>query len=194
MQERKFTRREVVEKLLAGLAAGAAWPLVASAHPIHEHLRNAALLDRADDADRAGAWKPLFLNAKQNETLVELAEAMVPGSTKAQVNRFIDLLLSVDTVEHQKQFLESLGAVENEAEKCFGRGVRAISERERETLLTGISQIESQRPHFENLKEWVVGAYYSSEQGMRELAWDGKHAFAKFPGCEDADVAHQHGA
>jgi len=28
-----------------------------------------------------------------------LAERIVPGSTKAQVNRFIDLLLCVDTAE-----------------------------------------------------------------------------------------------
>jgi len=190
MRERKLTRREVVEKLFAGLAAGAAWPLVASAHPIYGHLKNAALLDRADGADRAAEWKPLFLNARQNDVLVALSETMVPGSAKARVNRFIDLLLSVDIAEHQKQFLESLTAIETEAKKRFGRGFPVLSGDEREALLTGISQSESERPHFENLKEWIAGAYYSSEDGMRELGWDGNRAFAKFPGCEHGEGAH----
>jgi len=34
------------------------------------------------------------------------------------------------------------------------------------------------------LKEWIVGAYYSSEQGMKELGWDGNFAFEKYPTCE----------
>jgi len=190
MHERKLTRREAVAKLFAGLATGGAWPLIASAHPLHEHLKNAALLDRADDADRANGWKPLFLDAKQNDALVALAETMVPGSTKARVNRFIDLLLSVDTREHQRQFLESLAAVEAAAKKRFGRGFPALSEDERDALLTGILQNEFQRPHFGNLKEWIAGAYYSSEEGMRELGWDGNRAFAKFPGCAHGEGAH----
>jgi hypothetical protein len=40
------------------------------------------------------------------------------------------------------------------------------------------------RDHFENLKGWIVGAYYSSEIGMRELGWTGNVFFAAFPGCE----------
>jgi len=183
----------VVERLFAGLATGAAWPLVGSAHPIHHHLQNAALLDRAEDADAAVAWKPLFLDAGQNESLIILAEAMVPGATKAQVNRFIDLLLSVDTVEHQKRFVMSLLRFGNEAKKQFGREFKALPESDRVALLTNMSQDESRRPDFENLKEWIVGAYYSSEEGMRELGWDGKHAFGRFPGCEHAEAPDHSG-
>ena len=188
MDELKLTRREMVERMLAGIAAGAAWPLVASAHPIHEHLRNAALLDQADAAHGIVDWKPLFLNVQQSDSLVALAETMVPGSAKARVNRFIDLLLSVDSGKHQQEFVASLAAIESEAEKRFERRFQALSTSDQESLLTKVSQDESQ--HFENLKEWVVGAYYSSEEGMRELGWDGKHAFAKFPGCEHAGEAH----
>lgn len=190
MDERKLTRRQIVERLLAGIAAGAAWPLIASAHPIHEHLRNAALLDRADTAHTATAWKPLFLNAKQDRTLVPLAEAIVPGSTQAHVSRFIDLLLSADTREHQRDFAAALCAVEEEAEKRWQRDFQALTASERESLLTNFLSDESKRSHFENLKGWIVGAYYSSEDGMRELGWDGNHAFAKFPGCEHAGAGH----
>jgi len=39
------------------------------------------------------------------------------------------------------------------------------------------------RDHFEHLKGWIVGAYYSSEIGMRELGWTGNVFYAGFPGC-----------
>src|SRR5258707_1029447 len=107
----KLTRREVVEKLLAGMAAGVSWPLIASSHPIHQHLKNDATLDRADAAQKAVDWKALFLNSQQNETLVALSESIVPGSANAQVNRFIDLLLSVDSTENQKKFAAALAAI-----------------------------------------------------------------------------------
>lgn len=142
------------------------------------------MLDRADATLAAAGWRPVFLNAEQNEVLTSLAETMVPGAAKAQVNRFIDLLLSVDTRDHQQQFLESLFAVVFESRQKFARPVRGLTDTERSALLTGIAADESQRSHFLNLKDWIVGAYYSSEDGMRELGWDGSHAFAKFPGCQ----------
>ena len=39
------------------------------------------------------------------------------------------------------------------------------------------------RGHFQNLKDWIAGAYYSSETGMRELGWDGNVVHAQLPGC-----------
>jgi hypothetical protein len=44
--------------------------------------------------------------------------------------------------------------------------------------------------HFENLKGWISGAYYSSEVGMRELGWTGDRVFASFPGCEHTEGHH----
>ncbi len=119
-----LTRREVVRRLLAGMGAGAAWPLVAASHPIHEILKNDALLEEAEKLG-AGDWKPVFLNSQQNESLIAIAEAIVPGSTKAQVNRFLDLLLSVDTDTHKKEFVAALAAFEAESQKRFGKGCGA---------------------------------------------------------------------
>lgn len=193
----RLTRREMVQRLLAGVGAGAAWPVVAASHPVYEHLGNDALLEEAEKLGAAD-WKPVFLNAEQDETLRALGESIVPGSTKAQVNRFIDLLLSVDTAERQKKFVESLAAFEAEAQKRFGRGFPALDAGQRNLLLmeasaqpagtgsAGSAGKESQGLHeyFENLKGWISGAYYSSEQGMRELGWTGDYVFENFPGCK----------
>lgn len=193
----RLTRREMVRRMLAGAGAGAAWPLVAASHPIYQHLTNEAIFE---EAERLGAadWRPVFLSAQQDEMLVALAERIVPGSRKAEVDKFIDLLLSVDTEKHRKSFVDSLAAFEGEAQKRFGKSFPALNAGQQNELLTdaavrpekkdssGDVQKENAglHEHFENLKGWISGAYYSSEAGMRELGWTGDYAFEKFPGCE----------
>jgi len=54
-------------------------------------------------------------------------------------------------------------------------------------VVTDFSGQDAHRSGFENLKEWIVGAYYSSEQGMRELGWNGNYAFENYPGCEHGE-------
>jgi len=189
--ERHVTRREMVQRLLAGAGAGMAWPMISAAHPIHEHLANGTGLDAADELASPN-WKPLFLTAEQNRELLPLSESIVPGSTSALVNRFIDLLLSVDTSANRAKFSSSLAALEAEAKRRFEQPFAALDPGQRETLLTGVSTNPSAdeksaselHAHFENLKEWISGAYYSSEIGMRELGWTGEFAFASYPQCE----------
>jgi hypothetical protein len=211
-----LNRREMVQRLLGGAGAGFAFPAVASSsHPIHKHLASPSTLDQADAKSGAADWAPEFLDPHQNETLTVLAERIVPGSTKAQVNRFIDLLLTVDTQENQKKFLASLGAFEAEAINRFAHPFNDLTEEQQNQILTvastekpgrpegssdwswfavpskGSSETETPRvtirDHFENIKGWVSGAYYSSEVGMRELGWTGDVYFDRFPGCEHPD-------
>jgi hypothetical protein len=198
-----LTRREMVRRLLVGLSAGATWPLVADSHPIREILRNDAVLDEVEKLEAAD-WKPVFLNAQQNDGLIALAESTVPGSTKAQVNRFVDLLLSVDTEVHKKEFATALAAFEAESQRRFGKRFPALDARQQEILLSDASRQAPKdspssdaekenhglREHFENLKGWISGAYYSSEMGMRELGWTEDRVFASFPGCEHPEGHH----
>jgi hypothetical protein len=183
----RLSRREIVQKLLSGVAVGAGLPLVASSHPIYRLLEDGETFDRLEEMRGAADWKPLFLSGKQDRTLVALSEVMIPGSTSANVNQFIDLLLSVDTAEHQQEFVASLAAVEDEAKKRLGRGFAVLAQSERETLLADFSKIGAHDEEFQNLKEWIAGAYYSSEQGMRELGWNGNYAFESYPGCEHGE-------
>jgi len=194
---RQLTRREMVRRMLAGAGAGAAWPLVAASHPIYEHLVNGELFEEAEKLGAAD-WKPVFLSAQQDEMLAALAEKIVPGSTKALVNRFIDLLLSVDTEKRKKSFTEALAAFEGESQKRFGKGFPSLDSGQQNELLSDAAARPEKKDssggvqkenaglyeHFENLKGWISGAYYSSEAGMRELGWTGDYAFEKFPGCE----------
>jgi len=200
----RLTRREMVQRLLVGVGAGAAWPLVAASHPIHELLRNDAILEEAEKLGAAD-WEPLFVNAQQNDSLIAIAESIVPGSMKAQVSRFIDLLLSVDTDEHNKDFVEALAAFEGEAQKRFAKNFPSLDESQKSQLLTDASATPAKEnsgiagageksarlhEHFENLKGWVSGSYYSSEMGMKELGWTADRVFASFPGCKHPEEHH----
>jgi Gluconate 2-dehydrogenase subunit 3 len=189
---RGISRREAARRLLAGVAAGATLPWAASAHPIWKHFADEHLMERAE-AIASGA-KLHFLNRSQFESLSSLAEAIVPGSSEANVAGFIDLLLSADQEKHQREFARSLAALEAESSRRYGKGLAAISAAERTELLTYVSGLAKDgnnetalREAFDHMKEWISGAYYSSEIGMRELGWTPDRVFAEFPGCSHGD-------
>ena len=184
---------------------------VAAAHPVYKHLADGTILASADTHVPTGTWKPLYLNTHQSETLELLAERIIPNSAKAQVTRFIDLLLSVDTPDTQQEFNDSLASFDHQASNRYAHEFKDLSESDQNQLLTfvstspkGASQPASsdddesvvrpslgrnptQRDHFENIKTWVRGAYYSSEFGMRELGWTGRVFHEKMPGCQHPD-------
>jgi len=199
-------RRAVLQTLAGGLGAAVALP-VAEAHPVHRHLADDGAVAQADAKAAAAAYAPEFLDGHQLETVRVIAERIVPRSTEARVAEFIDQLLTVDAQGNQQAFLTSLGAFELHARERFGRPWKTLAADQQNELLTEASTAESGRgaagpfdprgggpaaaggrrtirDHFENLKGWVSGAYYSSEIGMRELGWTGEMFFGTFPGCE----------
>ena len=197
-------RRAALRAIAGGVGAGVAIPGLAAEHPVHRHLASAASVGEAEAAaaraKTAAAWKPAFLDAHQAQTFVSLAEQIVPGSTKAGVTAFVDKLLSVDTQENQRRFLNALGALEGDAIARFSRPWKALTAPQQVELLTAVSTATTGqrdatgavahptlRDHFDNLKGWIVGAYYSSETGMRELGWTGNVFHPEFPNCPHPD-------
>jgi hypothetical protein len=204
----RLSRREMIRRLVSGLGTGVVLARTALAHPIYKHLADGELLAGAEAQVAEGKWTPKFLSPHQNGTLLVLSERMVPNSSQAQVNRFIDLLLSVDTAETRQEFSNSLAVLDRESIRRFGRAFKDISEAKQNELLTifsaetlrheetecgdaddapakkSVGLRPTLRDHFENLKTWITGAYYSSEMGMRELGWTGMVFFDDFPGCQ----------
>lgn len=197
--ETGINRREMVRRLMMAGGAGFALPGIAEGHPIARHLANHGAAEKVGSAAAKTDWSPAFLDLHQSETLDVLGERIVPGSSKAQVNRFIDLLLSVDTQETQKKFIASLSAFEAESLKRFSHPYKSLTVSQQNEILTfastavesGATESEqhsvSLRGHFENIKSWVSGAYYSSEIGMKELGWTDQVFFTSFPGCPDSE-------
>jgi hypothetical protein len=205
-------RRQWLQGLVGGAGAGLAIPGLAQTHPVHAHLADSAKVAGADAKAVAAGWKPEFLDAYQFETLSSLAERILPGAVKLKADRFIDQLLAVDSPENQQAFLSALGGLDGEARARFGKPWKALGEPQQVELLTAastaappnegggrdlrprnapsspsIAASQSLRGHFEHLKGWVVGSYYSTEAGMRELGWTGNQFYTSFPGCEHPD-------
>lgn len=199
-------RRQVLQGLLAG--AGAAIPGATRAHPLSPASASPAAVQAAATKAKAADWKPQFLDAHQLATLQALCERIVPGSVAARSDRFIDALLAVDTRENKQRFLSAMGAMEGEARRRFAKPFKSLPEAQQNEVLaaaaTGKPGIEdwvwtpgtimrqpepgppktTPRDHFDNLKRWIAGAYYSSEAGVKELGSTGQQFFASFPDCD----------
>jgi gluconate 2-dehydrogenase subunit 3-like protein len=185
------SRRVALQALFGGVGGGLA-SSGAAAHPIREHLLNPGAIEQAQQRATAGS-APVFLDAHQAKTLEALADAIVPGSTAANVAPFLDQLLAVESADNQRAFLGSLGAFDMAAIRDHGKAWLALSAAEQDALLRVASTAESSsalRGHFENIKDWIAGAYYSSERGMRELGWTGNTFHPELPGCTHPD-GHQ---
>ncbi len=185
----RISRRELAKILLAA-APALAFPAVSSAHPVWRHLTDSDFLDSAEPKLASPNWKPIFLSPAQEASFRVLAELTLPGSGKALVSRFVDLLLSVEDKVAQQKFLGSLSAIDGESSTKFGESLARLAPQQQESLLVSISTAPRSgdassvlRGHFEDLKEWIAGAYYSSEIGMRELGWTPDRVFSTFPGC-----------
>jgi hypothetical protein len=183
-----LSRRVALQTLLGSVGAGLALSGTAAAqHPIHQHFSSAATLEQAQLRAAVAAYAPEFLDAHQLKTLETLAEAIVPGSTPARVAPFLDQLIAVESPTNQRDFASALGAFDMAAMTKHGKAWAATSSAEQDALLreasTGDTNTSPIRAHFENLKAWIAGAYYSSEVGMRELGWDGNVFHQELPAC-----------
>ncbi|MGH9469886.1 MAG: gluconate 2-dehydrogenase subunit 3 family protein [Terriglobia bacterium] len=200
----------MVHRLIGGAASGLAIPALASAYPTSAHPNAPGKSEAVERNAGAAGWTPLFLDPHQSRTLSLLAERIIPGSGKARVTEFIDLLLSVDTRQNQEKFIGSLSAMDAASLERFGAPFSDLTEARQNELLVIASTSSSEKPpesevtppvvsafqaqpparllheHFENLKGWISKAYYSSEPGMKELGWNGTYFFPSFPGCEHA--------
>jgi len=88
------------------------------------------------------------------------------------------------------RYLESvlaLGAFDMAAIQAHGKAWIAIAPADQDAILRTASTADAttaaMRVHFEILKGWIAGAYYSSEPGMRELGWTGNMLHRELPGC-----------
>jgi hypothetical protein len=213
-----MSRRQMVQRLLSSAGGSAAFASLAHANLAQQGSEPPNVTPAGSEAANSTApveWSPQFLDAHQNETVIALAERIVPGSTGAQVNRTIDLLLSVETQQNQRKFFESLSAFDAQAIERHRQPFVSLTAEQQNSILTVASTANSGqakgdsadsepgasdssgslgkespmtlRDHFENIKDWVVKSYYSSEVGLKDLGWTGRVMWDSFEGCQHPD-------
>jgi hypothetical protein len=203
-----INRRELIRAALFASAASALGPQFSFAQAIASGLTPAA---RGEDGSKVLTdpnWKAVFLNDHQNETLIALGDVIIPstdtpGATAALVNRYLDLLLSVQPVEFQTQFLDALAFIDSEGQKQFAKNFRELASGDQVWLLTawaypsdgdrwveGEGKADPGQQHFERLKALIAAAFYGSEIGLKELGWDGEFTHGPYEGCEHQPDTH----
>lgn len=162
--------------------------------------------DPLKDLERAD-WTPLFLDDHQNQTLIALSDLIIPatgtpGAKDALVNRFLDLLMSIEIPETQRAFVSALAYFDGACMERYKSAFLYLSHDRQMDFLSLIAYPHSHQTwdepveafpghtHFQKLKSWIVGAYYSSPVGLKELGWDGTFPHGVFSGCEHSGAAH----
>ena len=207
-----ISRRGLIRAAVYASVASALGPAFSFAQAVHSDITAAA---RGEDGAEFLAnpnWKPVFLNEQQNAMLIALSEVVIPttdspGAKEALVNRYLDLLLSVQPAEFQEHFVNALTFIDTESEKQFGKNFVALSLDDQIWLLTpwaytrGASHWtqrgetreappDAGQEHFDRLKGLIAIAYYGSEIGQKELGWDGSAMIGPYRGCEHPATDH----
>ena len=207
-----INRRDLIRAALFASAASVLGPAFSFAQAVSSDLTPAA---RGEDGSKFLTnpnWKAAFLNDQQNESLIALSDVIIPatdtpGAKGALVNRYLDLLLSVQPPEFQREFVDALAFIDSESQKQFGKDFRTLAVDDQIWLLTpwayprqpshwterndnGTEAPESTYRHFERLKVLIAAAYYGSEIGLKELGWDGEIAHGPYEGCEHSTTTH----
>jgi len=127
------------------------------------------------------AWKPVLFDAHQNDTVIALTDLIVPatdtpGAKAAQVNRFLDLLLSESPIDQQSRFLQGLAWLDAYARRSHGVPFVQCTAPQQTALLQSLDS-EGDGPgarFFQDLKRRTVSGYYSSKIGVDELNKGGR--------------------
>lgn len=178
-------RRAVLRGLATGFAGAVAAPHASS---LAEASTPGALQQAPTDAS-----SPRLLNAQDHETLVSLAELLVPGSVAAGVPVLLDRVAAVDPLEDQRALLAALRAFEGEARAAHNsRWVELGPDAQRSILESAAS---GSRPEMNTalvyLRDAVARTYFATEPGMRQLGWTPRSAWRELPSCEHTGDDHQ---
>lgn len=156
--------------------------------------------DASKELERAD-WKPAFMDEHQNNTLIAFSELIIPatdtpGAKDALVNRFLDLLMTVETQETQRAFLAALAYIDGACRERYRSAFVYLTREQQLDFLNLIAYPHSQSTwgeevedfpgyaHFQKLKTWITGTYYSSPVGLKEIGWSGEFPHGVFAGCE----------
>ena len=210
MKRRELLRRGMFAGAVAALspALGSAQNPSQAAPPASEVTPAGNGVDASKDLSSPN-WKPLFLDAHQNETLILLSDLIIPatdtpGAKEALVNRYIDLVLAAEPPQAQRAFLNSLAYLDGESIRRFKTAFRYMSREDQDDLLHGIAYPHSGsgwtgeaagadvgHSHFQQLKQRIGMAYYNSEIGSHDLGWDGNYTHGVFQGCDHSEGTHK---
>lgn len=187
-------RRDALKKMALG--AGAAWFPILGQAVTPAMARAAEAHPGMATAESAAAWKPLFFDEHQNSTVEALTDLIIPatdtpGAKAAMVNRYIDLLMSDEEPDKQKNFYQGLAWLDARCIATHGAPFAKLTTEQQTTLLEQLADPNNSKPKdkpgvrfFQEIKGLTIFGYYTSRIGMeQELHYGGDEFHTKFPGA-----------
>jgi len=187
------SRRDVLRTLAMGAVGGSVLqviPLEAAEH-VHQMIRT----EKSQAA--AGKYVPKFFNAHQYATIAALCDAIIPpdghsgGAVQAGAPEFIDLLTS-ENKGYQVTLGGGLAWLDNFCANRFHSAFADCDIAQKKEVLDLIAyrknivedaSLGNGVDFFAFLRRLTTDAFYSSEQGIKDLQYVGNTFVPVFPGC-----------
>ena len=207
-----LSRRELIRAALFASVAPILGSTFSVAQAISSGLTAAARGEDGSTVLSDPNWEPAFLNEHQNATLIALSDVIIPatetpGAKEALVNRYLDLLLSVQPAEFQQRITGALAFIDSESQTEFKSDFLTLTPDDKVWLLnqwayvrekSGWTERDDKHPEpedmgqqsFKLLKTLIATGYYNSEIGQKELGWDGEITHGPYLGCEHPAATH----
>jgi hypothetical protein len=144
-----------------------------------------------------GAFWPLTLDAPQRRTLAAVCDLMIPaddkspGASQVGVPDFVDEWISAPYPAQQANrivVLDGLQWIESESQRRFARGFHDLSAAQQSQIADDICSEEKAKTEFRAaaksftlLRSLIVGGFYTTPAGMKDLGYIGNVALAEFP-------------
>ncbi|HEY3743361.1 MAG TPA: gluconate 2-dehydrogenase subunit 3 family protein [Bryobacteraceae bacterium] len=129
-------------------------------------------------------WKPQVLNAHQNETIIVISDLIIPetdtpGAKAANVNRYIDLFLSVTPADQTENLIGGLGWLDRYTNQQHGHAFTSCSKDQQIAILEALAAnqqpgLETGHAFFDTIKGITTRFYYNTAIGFRELNKGGR--------------------
>ena len=143
----------------------------------------------------AASYEPQFFSAPDMGVLDRLTELIIPeddhspGAHAAEVNVYIDVVVSDANDETKQRWRKGLAALAEETKRRFNKEPAGCDTGELDHVVAAMAANE-QNPStalnqfFLLLKRATIDGYYTSKIGIHEdLQYQGNTALSEFPGC-----------
>ncbi|HSE35661.1 MAG TPA: gluconate 2-dehydrogenase subunit 3 family protein [Blastocatellia bacterium] len=189
----QLTRREAIKTIGVGVGVIASLPVLvngAAAQELASHDHSSA-----QAAAPARSRSLRFFTEEENRTVIEMSERIIPaddhspGAKAAQVNEYIDLVVSESPDSTKQTWREGLAAINKRSSQRFGKPFADASMEQQIELLNEISKNERspqtvEERFFRTIKYSTVDGYYTSEIGIKkELQYKGNSFLKEYTGC-----------
>ncbi len=189
----QLTRREAIKTIGVGVGVIASLPVLANGAAAQELASHHHPSAQAAATAKNGPLK--FFTEPENRTVIEMSERIIPaddhspGAKAAQVNQYIDLVVSESPEATRQTWRNGLAAINKMSGERFGKPFADASIEQQTELLKEISRNERspQTPEerfFPTIKYAAIAGYYTSEIGIKqELQYKGNSFLKEFTGC-----------